>query len=52
MVLTKGIHVGRSVHGFLAWTTKLDSTYTFDPLSYLLSPVIFLLYLPNSMTHS
>lgn len=28
MVLTREIHVGRSVHGFLAWTTKLDSTYS------------------------
>lgn len=28
MVLTKKIHVGRSAHGFLAWTTRPGSTYS------------------------
>ena len=28
MVLTREIHVGRSVQGFLAWVTKPDSTYS------------------------
>lgn len=32
MVLIREIHVGKSAHGFPAWTTQPGSTYSVDHL--------------------
>ena len=47
MVLTRENHVGRSGHGFLAWTTQPYATYSVWPLIALFPPILSLLYSPN-----